>query len=79
MAFLFTDARSINPFSGEWLPELGPVLPIVLCLAGVAVLIRMLFRTAESAPETVAPSPEPLSPEKAGSGPAPKVMSNQCL
>ena len=40
---LFSSARSLNPFTGDWLPPAGPVLPVVLCLAGIAALIAFYW------------------------------------
>lgn len=36
----------LNPFNGSWLPPFGPVVPTVLCVAGIAVIGTACFRVA---------------------------------
>lgn len=40
---LFDQAASVNPFTGDWMPPVGAVLPVGLCLAGVAILAGVVF------------------------------------
>jgi hypothetical protein len=36
----------LDPFQGKWLPAVGPVVPLLLCTAGVGVLGWICFRMA---------------------------------
>jgi hypothetical protein len=52
----------INPFVGKWLPPTGPVVPLVMVVAGAALMLWLLWRAR---PMQLAGTPAPAAPDVA--------------
>ncbi|MEZ0069321.1 hypothetical protein ABIA32_005365 [Streptacidiphilus sp. MAP12-20] len=52
----------VNPFKGDWLPPLGPQLPLVLAAAGLAGLGALIWRTASRSDTPPAPEADAVPP-----------------
>jgi hypothetical protein len=74
----------LNPFTGSWLPAVGPVVPILLCIAGIFVMGWNCFRIAGQ-PATPSgdgapyPDPETAVPVAASTQagmPSPATLTN---
>jgi hypothetical protein len=75
---LFTQAPSINPFTGEWTPVPGAVAPVVCCLAGVAALIVLVLHvTRPGDVMTITGSGDPSAPTTAGALPGSRDGSEE--
>jgi hypothetical protein len=67
---LFTQAPSINPFTGRWTPVAGAAAPVACCLAGVAVLIFLVLRVTRTGDVmTITGSADPTAPDGAADVP----------
>lgn len=66
LAFTMTRWQSglttLNPFKGSWHPESGSLLPLLMGLAGVAIMFAVYWRTSRV---PVAAEPEPVVEEPA--------------
>lgn len=65
-------AARVNPFAGEWLPPVGPVVPMLALALGAAVIGALTWRLADqAAPLTAAATPGgDAEPAPAGGGAA---------
>jgi hypothetical protein len=69
------DAR-LNPFAGTWTPAVGPLLPLLLCLAGAALIGWLAVQSEKDSVEpksAIIPRPRPDSDRAVASaeGPTP--------
>ena len=75
LVLVFTDMRSVNPFTGAWTLPVGPWLAVLLCLTGIGVLMYQ-FRafanagTVSGSTQASGTPPQPADTSPSASAPA---------